>query len=232
MEIDGSDARKIVRVLRLRQGNAIDVIDSAGTLFPATILAAGPVVTATLGTPEPAVARAALRVDLAQALPKGSKMDFVVEKATELGAGAILPFRSERTVADATEAKVERWQRLAAAASAQCGRRDVPPIEAPLQSFEALLEAFRRYDAVVLAWELAAPEPLRDRLPRALQGAHRALLVVGPEGGFTHEEADAAAAHGAQAVWLGPRILRTETAALVLLAVVDALVPELPTSAS
>lgn len=232
VEIGGSDARKIVRVLRLRAGDAIEVVDSAGTLFPATIESAGAQVSAQLGVPAVGAAMPGLRVDLAQAVPKGSKMDFVVEKATELGAGAILPFRSERTVGDAGDAKVERWRRLAAAAAAQCGRRDVPPVSPVLPSFAALLAEFAEYDAVALAWELATHEPLHRRLPAVLRGARRALIVVGPEGGFTHEEAEAAAARGAQTLWLGPRILRTETAALVLLAVIDALGPELTASAS
>lgn len=232
MEIGGSDAHKIVRVLRLRAGDTIEVIDSAGTLFPATIATAGPTVTALLGTPAALPSADALRVDVAQAVPKGNKMDFVVEKATELGAGAILPFRSERTIGEAGDAKLRRWRRLAAAAAAQCGRLEVPAIAPSAESFGAVLGAFGDYDAIAFAWELAERVPLRERLPRLLNGARRALIVVGPEGGFTHEEAGAAVAAGAEALWLGPRILRTETAALVLLAVAGALVPELPESAS
>lgn len=232
VEIGGSDAHKIVRVLRLRPGDPIEIVDSGGSLYPATIVSAGAVVTATLGAAAAAAPETVLRVDVAQAVPKGNKMDFVVEKAAELGAAAILPFRSERTIGDAGDAKIARWRRLAAAAAAQCGRLDVPAIAPPLASFGALLEAFAGYDAVAFAWELASHHPLRERLPELLRGARRALIVVGPEGGFTHEEAAAATARGAQPLWLGPRILRTETAALVLLAVVDALVPELASSAS
>lgn len=225
VEIGGSDARKIVRVLRLKNGDAIEIVDSTGTLFEASIALDGEVVRATLASaPSGAGPRAGgLRVDVAQALPKGRKMDFVVEKATELGAGAIVPFRSERTIAgDVGEAKLERWRRLAKAASQQCGRSNVLDVRPALPSFDALLARFADYDAVLFPWELAAQELLRDRLPELLTDARTALIVVGPEGGFTHDEAAAAHAHGAALLWLGPRILRTETAAMVLLAVVDA----------
>lgn len=225
VEIAGSDARKIVRVLRLQDGDAIDVIDSAGTPFFATIAIEGALVRATLAgelaaerAPEPVP-----MVDVAQALPKGAKMDFVVEKATELGAAAIVPFRSERTVVrDAGNGKLERWRRLAKTAAQQCGRLSVPEIHAVLPSFDVLLSRFAGYDVVLFAWELASRERLRDRLPELLGAARRALIVIGPEGGFTHDEAAAAAARGAALLWLGPRILRTETAAMVLLAIVDA----------
>jgi 16S rRNA (uracil1498-N3)-methyltransferase len=230
VEIAGSDARKIVRVLRLAAGDAIEVIDSAGTVFAATIAIDGMRVRATLkGTeafedPAGPAGAGSLCFDLAQALPKGAKMDFIVEKTTELGISAILPFCSERTIArDAGVAKVERWRRLAKAAAQQCGRRSIPQVEAALPSFDALLERFDEYDVVLFPWELSAHSLLRDTLPELLAGVRRALIVVGPEGGFTHDEAETARSRGAALVWMGPRILRTETAAMALLAIADAL---------
>jgi 16S rRNA (uracil1498-N3)-methyltransferase len=234
VEICGSDASKILRVLRLRDGDGIEVIDSSGALFAARIAIAGSIVTATL---EAAIAgddatELTWRVDVAQALPKGQKMEFVVEKATELGACTILPFRAERSIAHRVgDAKLVRWRRLAAAAAAQSGRRSIPEVS-QVVSFDALLARFAEYQSVLFAWELATHEPLRERLPKLLRGARCVLIVVGPEGGFTHDEAEAAAAHGAALLWLGPRILRTETAALALLAIVGALGPELVPSAS
>jgi 16S rRNA (uracil1498-N3)-methyltransferase len=222
--ITGSDAHKIARVLRLSDGDSIEAVDSAGTLFSATIAIDGHDVRARIGdilqtgevSPE-------LQVDLAQAVPKGAKMDFIVEKATELGAGAILPFFSDRTVAgDVGGAKLERWRRLARSAAQQCGRRTVPDVEAPA-AFSELLDRFTGYDAVLFPWELAPREPVIERLRDAMAGAQRILAVIGPEGGFSHDEAAAAAARGARWLWLGPRILRTETAGMALLAVVAAL---------
>ncbi len=230
VEIAGSDARKIVHVLRLVDGDAIEVIDSAGAAFTASIAIDGTRVRATLDAAETLEDAADLagndspRFDLAQALPKGAKMDFIVEKTTELGVGAILPFRSERTVArDAGEAKAQRWRRLAKAAAQQCGRLSIPQIDPILPSFDALLERFDEYGVVLFPWELAPRTLLRDALPDLLGGVRRALIVVGPEGGFTHDEAEAARARGAALLWMGPRILRTETAAMALLAVADAL---------
>lgn len=223
----GSDAHKVVHVLRLRAGDALEVADSAGALFSVRIddVRDGSV-RATVVEPIAAVspaADAALRIDVAQAVPKGQKMDFVVEKTTELGAAAILPFYCERTVVhDVGGAKLERWRRLAKTAAQQSGRRDVPPVHDAL-GFHALLARFHDYDAVLFPWELAPRTPLRETLPPLLRGARRAMIAIGPEGGFAHHEAEAAVAHGAHLLWLGSRILRTETAALALLAVIDAL---------
>jgi 16S rRNA (uracil1498-N3)-methyltransferase len=224
VEIGGSDAHKIARVLRLRAADRIEIVDSAATAFAASIDSMGSVVRATLVEilAGPQGNGAALRCDVAQAVPKARRMEFVVEKCTELGASAFLPFYCERSAARAIGAqKLARWQRLARTAAQQSGRRDVPEIYDPV-GFDALLERFAGYDAVLFAWELAPQTPLRERIA-ALPAAGRALVVVGPEGGFTHDEADAAAHHGATLLSLGQRILRTDTAAVAILAVIGAL---------
>lgn len=222
--IDGGDAHKIAHVLRLHPGDALEIVDSAGVLFPATIAAIdGGVVRASLGEALDAANDVdALRIDVAQAVPKGQKMDFVVEKTTELGASAILPFYSERSIVHELGAsKRERWQRLATTAAQQCGRRTIPNVAEPL-AYDALLARFREYDCVLFPWELAPHDPLLATLAQALSTARSALVVIGPEGGFTHREAEAAREAGAHLLWLGPRILRTETAGMALLAVIDA----------
>lgn len=219
--IGGADAHKIVAVLRLRDGDNIELVDSAGTQFDARLHVDGNDVSAWLLSARPGESQSARSVDVAQAVPKGQKMDFIVEKATELGARAILPFYSERSVAHAPgTAKLDRWRRLARSAAQQCGRSFVPEI-VPVVSFDELLQRFGEYDAVLFLWELAPAEPLRERLPQLVESASRVLVVVGPEGGFSHAEADAAAAGGANLLWLGTRILRTETAAMVLLAILE-----------
>jgi 16S rRNA (uracil1498-N3)-methyltransferase len=225
VEIAGGDARKIARVLRLRAGDRIEIVDSAATAFAASIDAVGPAVQARLVEVigERAEAPAGLAIDVAQAVPKGRRMELVVEKATELGAVAFLPFYCERSVGRRVGGeKLARWQRLARTAAQQSGRRDVPAVREP-QSFDALLACFSSYAAVLFAWELAPAAPLYELLSSALPAAGRVLVVVGPEGGFTHEEAEAARQSGAVALSLGPRILRADTAAIVLLAVIGAL---------
>jgi 16S rRNA (uracil1498-N3)-methyltransferase len=213
----GDDAHKIVDVLRLRAGETVVVVDSAAQEFVASLRIRDGEVSAQLDAlGASGVRESSIDLTLAQAIPKGQKLDFVVEKATELGLSRLIPVRSSRTVGDASQKKVERWRRLARAAAQQCGRTRVPKVDEPID-FSALLEQMRGFDATIFAWELATA-PLRTAL-QSLKGARRVLVVVGPEGGFSHDEATAAIAAGAHAVSLGARILRTETAPLVLLSV-------------
>ncbi|HVR46781.1 MAG TPA: 16S rRNA (uracil(1498)-N(3))-methyltransferase [Candidatus Binatia bacterium] len=225
VEIAGGDAHKIAHVLRLRAGDRLEIIDSTAGAFVAAIDAVEPAVRATLveRVVEGVERALALDVEVAQAVPKGRRMEFVIEKCTELGAAAFLPFYSERSVGRAVGAeKLTRWRRLARAAAQQCGRRNIPSIVAPLD-FGTLAQRFEEYAAVLFAWETAQPIALRERLRSALPNAGRLLVVIGPEGGFTHAEAELAERCGATLVWLGARILRTDTAAMVLLAVIGAL---------
>lgn len=212
-----------MRVLRLHEGDEIIVIDSGGGSFSATLTTCSRVVRAQIGEEiEQPRSVSKLRIDLAQAVPKGSRMDFVIEKATELGVSAFQPFFSERSVGRiAGDAKLSRWRRLARTAAQQCRRSEVPDVNAPI-TFDALLQCFTAYDAVFFAWELAEPQSLTQRLAALLPSEGKVLVVVGPEGGFTHAEAENAAEQCADLLWLGPRVLRTDTAALVLLAVIGA----------
>ncbi len=213
--LSGADAHKAADVLRLRDGDSIELIDSSGTAYAATLEVERTRVAATLRA---ALARAEAdecTLVLAQGIPKGQKMDYVVEKATELGVARIVPLVTERTIADASAAKLERWRRLARAAAAQTGRARPTEIEPPLE-WTALCARFPAYDCVLVPWELAERVPLRERLPGLVAGARSVLIAIGPEGGFAHREAECAAAAGARLVSLGKRILRTETAGLVV----------------
>ncbi len=202
-------------------GEEIEVFDSAAQQYRAQLQVEGRNVRAELLeiTGEPP--QDALEITVAQGIPKGQKMDFVVEKLTELGARAIIPLRSERAIAaDASTNKLERWRRLAKSAAEQCGRTGLPQIASPC-SLPDLCVVFAKYDLVLFAWEGATAEPLRQRLPALLAGARRILVVIGPEGGFSNAEAEAAQAAGALAISLGPRVLRTETAALVAVSILS-----------
>lgn len=218
--IDAADAHHIVDVLRLRAGDCIEIIDSSARSFVGRLERVRDGLVAELVSECEAAAGKRLTVEVAQALPKGAKFDLVVEKATELGAAIIRPFTSERTIARGAGAqKVARWRRIARSAAEQCGRREMPTIADPV-SYAELAGRFREYGAVLFAWESADRTPLRERLPALIASARSVLLVIGPEGGFSHAEAAAARTNGAHLVSLGPHILRTETAALALLAVV------------
>ncbi|HTU70098.1 MAG TPA: 16S rRNA (uracil(1498)-N(3))-methyltransferase [Candidatus Baltobacteraceae bacterium] len=217
--IDGSDAHKIAHVLRLRDGDEIEIVDSAGAVFAARLESRDENLAARLTERRASHAGSEVAIDVAQAIPKGAKMEFVVEKLSELGVRALLPFESERTVVrDPRDAKLERWRRVARSAAQQSGRSDVIAIEEPA-AFTQVCERMDRYDLVLLPWELAEPQPLRGRLPELIAGARRILVVIGPEGGFSHAEAELAQAARARPIWLGPRILRTETAALAVAAI-------------
>jgi 16S rRNA (uracil1498-N3)-methyltransferase len=212
------DARKIATVLRGRTGERVHVVDSAGAAFAASIDVAGTTVQALLDERlERGSRESALRVTIAQAIPKGQKMDLIVEKATELGVAAIVPLRSERVVGERTgDAKRDRWERLAKAAAQQCGRTTIPSI-APIAEWSDLIARFGEFDRVYLPWELADVRPLRDTFGADAASAD-VLVIIGPEGGFSTAEVERAAAAGAQPISLGTRILRTETVALVVLA--------------
>lgn len=212
------DARKLATVLRKRSGDRVQVVDSGGVAFAATLAVDGHAVAATLDEHlDRGDVETALRVTIAQAVPKGQKMELVVEKATELGAHAIVPVRSARVLGHATSpAKVERWRRIAKSAAQQSGRVRVPEV-ADVHDWDALLATFANYDRVYVPWELAEPAPLREVFERELPSANSALVVIGPEGGFAADEIECARNAGASAISLGRRILRTETAALVVL---------------
>ena len=212
------DARKLVSVLRAKSGDTIELLDSASQRFSARLEVDGATVVGILDAlllrPTTELPR---RVDLAQALPKGQKMDDIVERTTELGVTRILPFVSERSIVrEAPPARIERWNRIARSAAEQSGRERLPLVLDGL-TFSQLLAHFTEYDLVLFAWEMAE-ENLRAHLSGT--GTGNILLVVGPEGGFSHVEASSAQDAGAQLIGLGPRIFRTETAALVLLSIV------------
>lgn len=217
--IAGKDAHKIVRVLRLQSGDRIEVVDSAATVFDAELIVDNATVHAVLRDGRGSLDAARVQIDVAQAVPKGQKMDFIVEKLSELGVSAILPFESERCIARGVAGtKVDRWRRLAQSAAQQSGRTNIPLIK-DVTSYDALLERFSSYDLVLFPWEVADPLPLREVLPGLVQNTQRVLVVVGPEGGFSHGEAASAQNAGAAIVSLGHQILRTETAALYVVSI-------------
>lgn len=220
--ITGPDARHIGRVLRLGPGTEIVVVDEAGHAARAEITAV-----------EAAAVHAAVRerlaadheppvtVTLAQGLPKGDKFEYIVQKAVELGAAAVWPLACENCTVryDATKqgSRRERWQKIAAEAAKQCGRDAVPAVATVRATAAALAEAGADTEIIML-YEGQGGEPLREIL--AGSGASSYLLLIGPEGGFSPAEVELCRSRGARVATLGPRILRTETAALAALAIV------------
>lgn len=217
--VDASDAHKILRVLRLDSGDSVTVVDSAGTAFEATLERDGSTLYARLGDGAVYTRDAPLRISVAQGVPKGAKMDFIVEKLAELGVMELIPLVTERTVSrDPADGKIDRWRRLARTAAQQSGSGEVMQV-AEVATLERLVDRFSAFDRVLFPWEAADARALREVLPGLLPERGSVLVVIGPEGGFSHAEAESAKQAGAAVISLGSQILRTETAALVLAAI-------------
>lgn len=223
--LEGGEFRHLQRVLRLREGDHLTVFDDEGHEHVGVILSLSPRAAALriLSTTTP-VRESSLLITLFQGIPKGRKMDLVVEKATELGARSIIPFTSAFATAGppGTAGKIERWQRIALAAAKQSARTHVPTIGATLTFPEAIAHG-AEHALKLMLYEGAGTIPLAElaagsTLPTTPTSA---ALFVGPEGGFSHDEALQATEHGFALVNAGPRVLRTETAALVAVTLVQ-----------
>lgn len=217
-----------VRVLRIGAGDALTLFNGDGHDYPATLTAAtGGRAVARVGARRPSSLESPLRVTLAQALARGEKMDWIVQKATELGVTAILPLVTERSEVKLDDARagkrVAHWRAIAIAACEQSGRSSVPAVAAP----QPLGDWLRAMDAQPRATQLAL-HPTGGATPRTLAPPPSAVtLAVGPEGGFGERDLAALQAAGFGALTLGPRILRTETAGLAAIAALQALYGDL-----
>lgn len=229
----GEDARHLATVMRAKPGDEFIVCDGSGSELLAKAETVEPSkVSASVVGRQASLAEMAWRVTVAQSLPKGDKLETVIQKGTEAGAHAFRPFLSQRTIVQYDERKeakrLDRWRKIAKEAAEQAHRGIVPEV-APVCSWKSLVGSFGEYDLTLLCYEEEGRHGsgLRPVLADFNNGfaaraerAPRVLLIVGPEGGFAPQEAEQAEAAGAKAVGLGRRILRTETAALVALACV------------
>jgi 16S rRNA (uracil1498-N3)-methyltransferase len=224
--ITGAELNHLRRVLRLRREDRVVVFDDAGWEYEGIIRSLSEdcgeieiIRSYRVNNESP------LKTTLALGLTKGEKMDWVVEKATELGVHTIVAFVSSYTVPKLNQRKVaqrsERWQKIAISAAKQCGRVRIPEILA-LTDFRDLVEAVSRDALRLLFWEKEWEQgvfKLKD--DRTTIG--EVVVMIGPEGGFSAQEAALALEQGFKPVRLGPRILRTETAAVAALSAVQLL---------
>ena len=225
VSLTGPAAAHLRRVLRLEAGADVTLFNGDGWDYPSRIagFGSGSVEMAVLGR-SAARAESPLAVTLVQGIARGERMDIVVQKATELGVAAIVPVATARSVVrldrDTCERKLAHWRGVAVAACEQCGRARIPAISdpAPLASHLA-----RPADGVRLLLAPDAEESLAD----AARGASAVELLIGPEGGLQDGEREAALAAGYRACRLGPRVLRSETAAIAALAVLQAVAGDL-----
>ncbi|MEO0345635.1 MAG: 16S rRNA (uracil(1498)-N(3))-methyltransferase [Pseudomonadota bacterium] len=224
LALDGATAHYLGRVLRARLGNTVQIFNGNGHEFAAEItrITRDAIVLdvheTVAAAPEPRIA-----ITLMQALSRNEKMDLAIQKAVELGVSSIRPVAVERSVMrlddSRTVRRTEHWQQVAVHAAQQCGRAVVPEVHAPVTLGEALDSSADVGFGIVADPEAA--QSLHDCLCGAGDGVDAARIMVGPEGGLTADEIALATASGLHAVHAGPRVLRTETAALALVTVLQ-----------
>lgn len=222
---DGDIYKHMVRVLRMGPGDVVQLSDEAGTTYCGTINhvaservtvkidSFGPVLQSSFSAP---------RITICQALPKGDKTDLILQKGTELGAHDFLLFGGRRSVAkirdDQRDSKLERWNRITAEAARQCGRSDIPEVGWSPGAVEAATDC--NQELRLILWEGERNRSLKDVIS-SIEKPLSVVVVIGPEGGFDPLEVRHFTQHGFQSVSLGSRILRTETASIAILAVMQ-----------
>ena len=216
-------AHYVIHVLRLRVGDELGAFDGTGQecrlrvtrISPTHVQGERVALLATAApSPKPFI--------LGQALPNGTKMDLIVEKCSELGLTTLVPLHTDRTVVRETPerlaGKMARWQRIAAAAARQCGRRTLLDVQSPM-ALRDFCVRYRSAPVKLVCWEEEQRHGIRQALGR-LADQSPIVVLIGPEGGLTVDEVEMAREYGFMTVSLGPRVLRTETAAIVLTSVV------------
>ena len=223
IEITGSDAHHLMHVMRAKAGQEVTVVDDAGCVARMEMTAfREDAVTLTLKERLAADTESPLKLVLAQCLLKADKMDYVVQKAVELGVTEIIPVKSHNCVvrydAKKAAARQQRWQKIAEEAAKQCGRTALTSVT-PITDLSDLLKdnSCAEDTEIIFCYENEDENTVKSCL-RAAQGK-RLILLVGPEGGFTLGEAQTVQEAGGRAVTLGSRILRAETAAVAAVTV-------------
>ncbi len=223
IELSGDQSRYLAKVLRARAGDALRVFNGDGPEWPARVHSIGKNrVILKLGDSVDANTESPLKIHLVQGVSRGERMDFVVQKATELGVKRITPVLTEygvvKLAGDRAEKRREHWQKVAASACEQSGRTRLPLIDAPMPLKNFFGDKPASVDAELILAPGAAKPLAGIPVPQT-----KVCILIGPEGGFSDIEYDDAGAAGFTAVSLGPRILRTESAAPAALAVLQSL---------
>lgn len=223
MNIIGPDAHHIANVLRMKAGDELQIVtlDQVSALMTITAVDLKSI-QITVKTILPGANEPVVKIHLVQGLPKSDKMELIIQKVVELGAVEIIPTAMSNSVVklggDKATKKVERWQKIAEAAAKQSKREIIPTI-ADVQDFQAMLSYTKDIPLKIIAYEVEDHKGLRQVL-QAHAATQEIALLIGPEGGVAKEELAAALAQGWQAVSLGKRILRTETAGLAAIAAI------------
>jgi 16S rRNA (uracil1498-N3)-methyltransferase len=224
VELPPDTASHVAKVLRARSGDALILFNGDGREFDGTIEAVrGSRVSASVGDGRPVDRESSLAITLVQCVPRGDRMDFVVQKAAELGVARIVPVLSQRSVVRLDKAQAEskaiHWRAVAVSACEQCGRNRLPAIEAARPLLTYLGQSAPGTGLRLVFEPESAPQPhtMAQGPGGAGPAASAAEIAIGPEGGFADDELEAFRLAGFSQVGLGPRILRTETAAIAAL---------------
>jgi len=213
--IEGDDVKHIIKVLRLQEGEEVSINNCEGEEYLGEISNTDKrFVEVKLKERIELNNESPIKVYLYQGLPKSSKMDLIVQKATELGVSEVVPVITERVVVKSELGefkKVDRWQRIALEACKQSKRSLIPAVRTPIE-FEELLRALKEIDLIVVPYENQEGYGIKQVVKNIDKEIKTAAVIIGPEGGFEEEEIERLKSLGAHIVTLGPRILRTETA--------------------
>ena len=222
-EITGDSARYLSDVLRMRPGEVLILCDSDRTDHECEIVSvAKSLVAVSIRDRHPNGNEPMFEATIYQGLAKGERMDLSIQKSVELGVTRYVPTACSRSIVkikDGKDGKRDRWQAIALEAARQCGRGIVPTVDSVMNLEDALKEAEENCELVLFPWAEEKEGNLGKILEPIDFSKHPKIAVfIGPEGGFAEEEAKMAEDHGAKLVTLGKRILRTETAAPAVLA--------------
>ncbi len=225
---DPAEIRHIRNVLRLKAGDSVILFDGRGKEYQGVISRlAHQEISLMVNESPAAVGESPLKIILGVALLKASRFDWLLQKATELGVSEIVPFHSLRVVPRwenrQMRGKQLRWTKITAEAAKQCGRTRVPTIHSP-RAFEESLSPGLGEESKVFLWEKEKDRTLREALGQLRSPVY---ALIGPEGGFSDEEAKRAEQAGFLPVRLGPRILRAETAGIVITGLLQFLLGDL-----
>lgn len=223
IHICGADASHISRVLRMKAGEHITACDTDGCEYETVIIKTGDEVVLEVLSEKLSKNEPPYKAVVYQALVKGDRFDTVLQKSTELGASDIVPVITSRCTVKLTESeytkKVERWQKIAHEAAKQCGRAVIPTVHNPMKFADAIDKA-KTADLPLFCYEGSGTSPLGE-IAGSTVSPKSVSIMIGPEGGYSAEEASLAADAGMKMTGLGRRILRTETASLFVLSFIS-----------
>ena len=223
IEVTGDLLKHLLGSLRIKIGERIVFVDEDKNRYLVAVTHAGKdSITGNIIDKTVLIRKHGVSINLVQAIPKGPKFDYIIQKSTELGVSAITPVISERCVVrpekEQAQAKLLRWRRIALEAAQQSNRRDVPEIKTPV-TFTEFLTSYGKVDLKILLWEGEKEHGIKDILKNT-KDVKSVAVVIGPEGGFSENEVKIAVEKGFTSVSLGESILRTETAPIVILSII------------